>query len=142
VSHLTKEEIIQELNQLFAEEVEAALRYLHLSNAVRGLDHLLVGPVLKQGYQETIEHAEVIARKIRSLGAVPSLEFNISLPPTPVDGKQALENALTFEEAALDAYQDCLRRIEGDIALEEFIRSQIVVESEHVAELKQLLMVE
>ena len=48
--------------------------------------------------------------------------------------------ALTFEEAALEAYQDTLRRVEGDIPLEEFIRSQIVVESEHVAELKQLLV--
>ncbi|MCK4340621.1 MAG: ferritin-like domain-containing protein [Phycisphaerae bacterium] len=137
---LTQDEVILELNHLFAEEVEAALRYLHLSNAIRGLDHLVVGPVLKRGYQETIEHAEVIAHKIRSLGAVPNLEVNISLGPEKIDGKQALELALTFEEAALEAYQDCLRRIEGDVPLEEFIRSQIVVESEHVAELKQLLV--
>jgi bacterioferritin len=140
VSTLSRDEVIQELNRLFAEEIEAALRYLHLSVAVRGLDHLVVGPVLKQGYQETIDHAEVIARKIRALGAVPQLEVNISLQPTSVDGKQALELALVFEEAALEAYQDALRRIEGDVALEEFIRSQIVVESEHVAELKHLLV--
>jgi bacterioferritin len=140
VSTLTQQEAIQELNRLFAEEVEAALRYLHLANAVKGLDHLLVGPVLKRAYQETIEHAEVIAHKIRALGAVPQLDINIALAPEAIDGKTALELALTFEEAALEAYQDTLRKVEGDIPLEEFIRNQIATESEHVAELKQLLV--
>lgn len=140
MSKLSQEDVIQELNHLFAEEVEAALRYLHLSNAVRGLDHLVVEPLLKKGFRETIEHAEIIARKIRALGAVPHLELNVSLSPESVDGKQAIELALTFEEAALEAYQDCLRKIDGDVPLEEFIRSQIMIESDHVAELKQLLM--
>lgn len=140
MTSLSKADLVQELNRLFAEEVEAALRYLHLSHAVRGINHLLVGPLLKRGFQETIEHAEVIAHKIRELGAVPRLEVNLSLQPQALDAKEVLELALTFEEAALEAYQDTLRRVEGDIPLEEFIRSQIVVESEHVAELKQLLV--
>lgn len=140
MSSLSREDVIQELNRLFAEEVEAALRYLHLLHAVRGTDHLLVGPVLKQGFRETVEHAEVIARKIRALGAVPQLSLEISLPPETMDAQEALQTALTFEEAALEAYQDTLRKVEGDIALEEFIRSQIATESEHVNELKQLLV--
>jgi bacterioferritin (cytochrome b1) len=140
VSSLSKSEVVQELNRLFAEEVEAALRYLHLSHAIRGLDYLVVGPVLKKGFDETIAHAEVIAHKIRALGAVPSLQLSISLGPEPVEAKEALELVLTVEEAALEAYQDTLRRIEGDIPLEEFIRSQIVIESEHAAELRQLLV--
>lgn len=140
MSNLSRDEIIQELNRLFAEEVEAALRYLHLSSAVRGTDSLVVGPVMKQGFQETIEHAEVIARKIRALGAVPKLTLNIALSPETLDAKEALQLALTVEEAALEAYQDTLRKVEGDIPLEEFIRSQIVTESEHVAELQQLLV--
>jgi bacterioferritin len=140
VSSLSQSDVIQELDRLFAEEVEAALRYLHLMQAVRGTDYLVVGPVLQKAFRETIEHAEIIARKVRALGAVPHLELSISLPPTAVDGREALETALTFEEAALEAYQDALRRVEGDIPLEEFIRSQIVIESEHVADLKQLLV--
>lgn len=140
MSSLSKDEVILELNRLFAEEIEAALRYLHLSNAVRGLDHVLVGPVLNKGFNETIDHAQVIARKIRALGAVPKLTLDLDLRPQPLGGKEALEMALTFEEAALEAYQDTLRRIEGDVPLEEFVRSQIATESEHVAELKQLLV--
>ena len=140
MSTLSPEGLIQELNHLFAEEVEAALRYLHLAHALRGTDTLLVGPVMMRGFQETIAHTEVIARKIRSLGAVPKLELSISLEPSTLDAREALEMALTFEEAALEAYQDALRRVDGDIPMEEFLRSQIVVESEHVAEMKQLLV--
>ncbi|MBK9126979.1 MAG: MarR family transcriptional regulator [Phycisphaerales bacterium] len=140
VTTLKKTDVIQELNRLYAEEIEAALRYFHLLHAVRGLDLLLVGPKLKEAYRETIEHAEVIARKIRTLGGVPMLRVSLELDATPVDGRQALELALTVEEAALEAYQDCLRRVEGDVGLEDFIRQQIAVESEHVAELKQLLL--
>ncbi len=140
MSVLSRAEAIQELNGLFAEEIEAALRYLHLFNSVRGMDYLVVGPVLKNGYTETIEHAEVIARKIRELGAVPELKMEIALPPESLDGKEALRTALTFEEAALEAYQDTLTRVVGDVALEDFIRAQIATESEHVAELKQLLV--
>ena len=140
MSSLSQKEVISELNRLFAEEIDAALRYLHLTNALRGTDHLIVSPVLKQSFDDTIAHAGVIARKIRALGAVPELQLEISLPPDTMTGQEALQTALTFEEAALEAYQDCLRRVEGDIALEEFIRSQIATESEHVAELKQLLV--
>lgn len=139
MSHLTNDEIAAELNRLFAEEVEAATRYLHLSTAVRGLDRLLVERVLKDGFQETIQHAEIIARKIRSLGFVPKLEIRVSCPAIPISAREALRQALTFEEAALDGYQDLLRRVEGDIPLEEFVRSQIAVESEHVAQLRELL---
>jgi bacterioferritin len=133
------ESIITELNRLYAEEVEASLRYLHLCSAVRGLDRLLVESVLRDGLKETLEHAEVIAQKIRSLGHVPRLDIKVSCPSTPLTAREALRQALTFEEAALEAYQDVLRRVEGDIPLEEFIRSQIATESEHVAQLKELL---
>lgn len=140
MSKLSLREVVQELNRIFAEEVEAATRYLHLANAVRGLERVTVEPILKQGFQETIQHAEIIARKIRSLGHVPKLEVNVSCPPEPLTARDALRMALTFEEAALECYQDLLGRIGGDVSLEEFVRAQIAVESEHVAQLKELLV--
>jgi bacterioferritin len=140
MSRLAPDEVLAELNRVFAEEVEAAMRYLHLRSAVRGLDRLLVEPVLKAGFDETVQHAEIIAQKIRALGGVPRLDVSLALPPTPMSGRDALRLALTFEEAALEAYQELLRRVEGDVPLEEFVRSQIAIESQHVAELKELLV--
>lgn len=139
MARLTTTEIVAELNRVFAEEVEAATRYLHLASAVRGLDRLLVERILREAFQETIQHAEVIAQKIRALGHVPRLEIRVSCPAEPLSARDALRQALMFEEAALECYQDLLRKVEGDIPLEEFVRSQIAVESEHVAQLKELL---
>lgn len=136
---LSSREVVHELNRIYAEELEAAMRYMHLRSAVRGLERLTVEPVLKEGFEETIQHAEVIARKIRSLGYVPKLELNVQCPPEPVSAHEALRLALTVEEAALEGYQDLLGRVLGDVPLEEFIRSQIAVESEHVAQIKELL---
>lgn len=136
---LSREDIVQEFHRMFAEEVEAAIRYLHLANAVRGIERLWVEPKLRAGFQETIQHADIIARKIRELGSVPKLELHVTLPAEPVGAKEALELALTVEEAALEAYLDLLRRVEGDVALEEFVRNQIAIESQHTAELKELL---
>lgn len=140
MSKLSTDEVAQELSRIFAEEIEAALRYIHLAGAVRGIDRLVVMPILKEGVQETLQHAEVIAQKIRSLGHVPKLQVSVSCPAEPLTGKEALHMALTVEEAALEAYQDLLRRVEGDVALEEFIRAQVATESQHVAELKELLV--
>lgn len=137
---LSQSEIVQELNRIFAEEIEAAMRYLHLLSAVRGIDRLTIEPVLKGGFQETIHHAEIIAQKIRAMGFVPKLEVQVACPGQPLTAREALRTALMFEEAALEAYQDLLRKIDGDVPLEEFIRSQIAVESQHVAELKELLI--
>lgn len=135
----TPQELIHELNRIFAEEVEAAIRYLHLAHAVRGLERLGVERVLREGFEETIQHAGVIAQKIRALGQVPRLEVHVSCPPEPLTAAEALRTALTFEEAALEGYQELLARIGNDVSLEEFIRSQIAAESEHVAQLRELL---
>jgi ferritin-like protein len=139
VRSLTTTEIVQELNRAFAEEVEAATRYLHLRSAVRGLDRLVVERVLNDAFQQTIEHAEIIARKIRSLGEVPKLDISVSCPAEPISGREALREAVLLEEAALSCYQDLLKKVEGDVPLEEFVRSQIATEYEHLAQIKELL---
>lgn len=136
---MTSGDIIHELNRVFAEEVEAATRYVHLSACVRGMDRLAVQRILDEGVRETMEHAQVIAQKIRALGGVPKLDIHVQCAAEPLTARDALRQALTFEEAALECYQDLLRKVEGDVALEEFVRSQIAVESEHVAQLRDLV---
>ncbi len=134
------EEVIEVLNELFAEEVEAALRYLHLSVTIKGLDRLLIRGELLEGLRETLEHSQTIADKIIQFGGIPCLDIKLQLPPEKSSAKEAIHNALAFEQAALDAYREALERVgDADVALEEFLRAQISVESEHVAGLSLLL---
>ena len=133
------DEIISELNQLFAEEVEAAIRYLHLAVTLKGLDRLRVHPFLMEGFQETVDHAQVVAAKIVQLGGVPRLKIHMDLGSAKSTAEEAIHTALAFEQAALDAYKEALQKVDGDVALEEFIRAQVATESEHVSTLYQLL---
>jgi bacterioferritin len=134
-----KSEIVDELNRLMAEEAEAFLRYFQLGYRLRGTDLLVAGSFLKAAQQETMEHAQEIAGKIRSLGQTPHLDIKLSLHGGPVTLQEALAEALEFEQQALDAYKEFLPKVEGDTMLEDFIRKQISIETEHVQEISMLL---
>ncbi len=138
---MKREESLKRLNELFAEEIEAGIRYLHLAGTLKGLDRLLVRDTMLENMNETLEHAQAIAMKIQQLGGTPQLDLKLSIPPERATGQEAIRTALAFEQAALDAYRELLDDIKGDddVVLEEFLRAQVAVESEHVAELYSLL---
>ncbi len=138
---MKREESLKRLNELFAEEIEAGIRYLHLAGTLKGLDRLLVRDTMLENMNETLEHAQAIAMKIQQLGGTPHLDLKLSIPPERATAQEAIRTALAFEQAALDAYRELLDDIKGDddVVLEEFLRAQVAVESEHVAELYGLL---
>jgi bacterioferritin len=133
------EETMRTLNEIFAEEVEAAIRYLHLAVTIKGIDRItLQGPLL-EGMNETMEHARVVAEKILEMGGVPSLDIRIELPGEMSTGADAIRNAVEFESGALDAYKDLMEDAKGDVPMEEFARAQVALESEHLARFRLLL---
>ena len=138
---MSRENSLLRLNELFAEEVEAGMRYLLIACTLKGMDRLLVRDVMLENMNETLEHAQAIANKMMQLGGTPSLELKLSIPEEKPSAKDAIRTALAFEQAALDAYREALDQLneDDDVILEEFLRAQVTVESEHVAELYTLL---
>ena len=138
---ITRDEALGRLNELYAEEIEAGLRYLHLAVTLKGLDRIMVRKILLENMEETLEHAQLVAEKIVQIGESPTLNIQLNLPPERASSKEALRTALVFERAALDAYKELLDRLEGseDVVLEEFARAQVALESQHVSELELLL---
>lgn len=132
-------EIVDELNRLMAEELEAFLRYFQLRYRLRGVDKLAAENFFQKAMEETLEHAEAIAAHIRVLGETPKLNTKLEVGGGPVSLKEALNDALVFEQEALDAYKDMLPRVAGDPGLEDFIRKQIATETGHVQEIAMLL---
>jgi bacterioferritin (cytochrome b1) len=131
--------LVDELNRLMAEEAEACLRYFQIRFRLRGIDRRAAEPFFQSGLKETLEHAEAIANQIRALGEIPRLHINLSLEGGPMRLEEALGEALDVEQQALDAYKDFLPRVVGDPVLEEFIRKQIELETEHVQEILDAL---
>ena len=134
-----RRDIIDDLNRLMAEEAEACLRYFQMRFRLRGKDYLAAEQFFEDAIEETLEHANAIAQQIRALGHIPTLRINLSLGDGPMRLETALAEALDVEQQALDAYKDFLPRVVGDPVLEEFIRRQVDVETEHVQEIRDFV---
>lgn len=136
-------EHLERLNELMAEELEAGLRYLHLAMTLKGLDRLLVRDILMENMRETFEHAQSVGEKMLQLGGCPKIDIQLKLAPEKTSAPEALRTAVTVERAALDAYRDLLEEVESsderNVVLEEFLRAQVALESEHVSDLELLL---
>lgn len=132
-------ETVEELNRLMAEEVEAFLRYFQMRYRLKGIDRLAAEKFFDAAMKETLEHAELLARQIRATGHTPQLTVNLSVCGGAMALPDALSEILAVEQQALEAYKDFLPRVTGDPVLEDFIRKQIAVETEHVQEIAQLL---
>ena len=130
-----RSEVVEDLNRLMAEEAEAFLRYFQMRFRLRGKGRGTAEKFFEGALKETLEHADAIARQIRSLGHVPTLHIHLSLGGGPMRPDEALAEALDVEQQALDAYKDFLPRVAGDPVLEDFIRTQIAAETEHVQEI-------
>ncbi len=125
-------DIVEDLNRLMAEEAEACLRYFQMRFRLRGKGRLAAEKFFEDALKETLEHADAIAKQIRSLGHIPTLHIDLSLNGGPMRPEEALAEALEVEQQALEAYQEFLPRLAGHPVLEDFIRKQIAVETEHV----------
>ncbi len=135
----TRDEIVEDLNRLMAEEAEAFLRYFHMRFRLRGKGRRSAEKLFDEALKETLEHAEALAKRIQLLGHVPTLNIRLSLAGEAVGPEEALTEALEIEQQALDAYREFLPRVADDPALGEFIRKQIAVETDHVEEIREVI---
>jgi bacterioferritin (cytochrome b1) len=127
--------VVEDLNRLMAEETEACLRYFQMRFRLRGTGRVAAEKFFEDALKETLEHADAIAKQIHSLGHIPTLKIDLSLSGGPMRPDEALAEALEVERQALEAYEEFLPRVTGHPALEDFIRRQIAVETEHVQEI-------
>jgi bacterioferritin (cytochrome b1) len=132
-------DVIDDLNGLMAEELEACLRYFQMRFRLRGKEYLAAAQFFEDAIKETLDHADSIAQQIRALGHIPTLRINLSLGEGPMRLETALAEALDVEQQALDAYKDFLPQVAGDPVLEEFVRRQVEVETEHVQEIRDFV---
>jgi bacterioferritin (cytochrome b1) len=132
-------EVIDDLNRLMAEEVEAFLRYFQMRFRLRGNGRQAVESFFGEALKETLEHAEALAAQIRALGHVPTLRIDLTLGDDPVRPDEALAEAIEVEQQALAAYKEFLPRVDSDPVRGPFIRRQVDVESEHVEEIREAL---
>jgi bacterioferritin len=134
------EKIVAKLNQALEMEISGVVRYLHYSFMIVGPNRIPIQKWFHDQAQEGYQHATLLGEKITSLGGHPSLNVS-KVPETTTHAVlDILKESLVFEEQAIGLYHEILKECENNIALEEMIRQLIRTETEHIDEVKKMLI--
>ena len=136
---MTKETLIEALNEDLAGEYQAVLMYVTYAASVTGPHR----PVLKQFFSaevpEELAHAQFLADKIASLGGQPATEPR-SVPAT-TSPREMLENVLAAERQAIADYKERAEQAQeyGDKGLAAHLETIVEDETSHYEETEKIL---
>ena len=136
---ITREQMIQLLNEDLAGEYQAIIAYTVYSQVLKGAAYTDIARELEAHAGEELAHAIKIAKQIDYLGGMPGVT------PKPVktsnDPVAMLRADLENERETVGRYRERIRQAEamGEFALSEILRAIIVQEQEHEIDLSAAL---
>src|SRR6202789_486120 len=136
---LTREQMIQLLNEDLAGEYQAIIAYTVYSQVLKGAAYTDIARELEAHAGEELAHAIKIAKQIDYLGGMPGVT------PKPVktsdDAATMLRADLENERETVGRYRERIRQAEamGAFALSDILRGIIVQEQEHEIDLSAAL---
>jgi bacterioferritin len=139
---ITREQMIQLLNEDLAGEYQAIIAYTVYSQVLKGAAYTDIARELETHAGEELAHAIKIAKQIDYLGGMPGVT------PKPVktsnDPIVMLRADLENERTTVGRYRERIRQAEamGEFALSETLRAIIVQEQEHEIDLAAALGIE
>lgn len=140
---LTKNEtqrVIATLNRILELELAGVVRYMHYSFMVFGHSRIPIVAWLRNQASESQQHAALAGEHITTLGGHPSLKIGSLLETHKHSINDILEEAHAHEEEGLDEYRNLLVLVrDKSILLEEYARSQIASEEQHLAEIRKMI---
>src|ERR1017187_8222463 len=138
-SNITREQMIQLLNEDLAGEYQAIIAYTVYSQMLKGAAYTDIARELELHAGEELAHAIKIARQIDYLGGMPGVTpKSVKNSNDPVEMLRAdLEN----ERTTVGRYREriCQAEVMGEFALSETLRAIIVQEQEHEIDLSAAL---
>jgi bacterioferritin len=137
--NITREKMIQLLNEDLAGEYQAIIAYTVYSQMLKGAAYTDIARELELHAAEELQHAIKIAKQIDYLGGMPGVT------PKPVktssDPVEMLHADLENERTTVGRYRERIQQAEamGEFALSETLRAIIVQEQEHEIDLSAAL---
>jgi bacterioferritin len=136
---ITRESLIDDLNQDLAREYQAMIAYVIYSQVLKGAEYMTIAKELEVHAAEELQHALTIAKHIDYLGGTPTTEVK----PVKVsdDPKVMLRADLDNENATIRNYRERVRQCEAlsEFAIAEDIREILRQEQEHQTDLATAL---
>jgi bacterioferritin len=140
--NITRERMIELLNEDLAGEYQAIIAYTVYSQVLKGAAYTDIARELEKHAAEELGHALKISKQIDYLGGMPVVT------PKPVktskDAVEMLRADLQNERETVGRYRERIRQAEamGEFALSETLRAIIVQEQEHEIDLSTALNIE
>src|SRR5436190_8589529 len=138
-SGLTREQLVDLLNQDLSREYQAIIAYVVYSQVLKGAQYMKIAEELELHAAEELAHALIISKQIDYLGGMPTVTAK------PVKTSEKAEEMLRFdldnENETVRNYRERVRQCEalGEFAMAEHIRDILVQEQEHQIDLATAL---
>lgn len=139
---VTREEMVELLNEDLAREYQAIIAYTVYSQTLKGAAYTDIAAELELHAAEELAHALKIARQIDYFGGMP--EVHPKEVKTSGEARKMLEFDLENERVTIQNYRERIRQADamGEFALSEVLRGIIVQEQEHLLDLADALGIE
>src|ERR1700751_3417245 len=138
-SKLTREKLIELLNEDLSREYQAIIAYVNYSQVLKGAAYMNIADELAVHATEELSHALQVANHIDYLGGMPSVT------PKPVKTSEKAEDMLRFdlenERVTIANYRRRVRQCDAlnDFAIGESIREILMPEQDHLIALATAL---
>jgi bacterioferritin len=136
---LTREKLIELLNEDLAREYQAIIAYVVYSQVLKGAAYMNIAAELEVHAGEELQHALIIADQIDYLGGMPKVT------PKPVKTSEKAEEMLRFDlDNEIDTIRNYRQRVNQcdamcEYAMAEHIREILVQEQDHLISLATAL---
>ena len=136
---ITREKLIELLNQDLEREYQAVIAYVVYSQVIKGAAYMDIAKELEKHAGEELEHAIILAKQIDYLGGVPSVTPKVV--KMSEDPKELLRFDLDNEVETMRNYRQRIRQADamGEFALSEKLREIIIQEQDHAIDLATAL---
>jgi bacterioferritin len=135
-----KQKVIGQLNRILECELAGVVRYTHYSMMIFGYSRIPIVAWFRAEATESLAHAQQAGEMVTRLGGHPSLAIGPLLETHEHDIGQILRETLQAEHVALGLYNDLLGLVAGkNVAIEEYARTLIEAEEEHIDEIDKML---
>lgn len=139
---ITKEQLIDLLNEDLAREYQAIIAYINYSQVLKGAEYMHIAKELESHAAEELRHALIISKQIDYLGGMPTV-----VPKTVKTSKNAkdmLRFDLDNETETIKNYRERVKQSEalGEFALAEYLREILKDEQDHQIDLATALGIE
>lgn len=137
---MDRDRVTETLNRILELELAGVVRSMHYSLMVFGRNRIPIVSWFRDEATQSLEHAAQAGEYITSLGGHPSLKIGDLLETHKHDIEAMLQEAVEHEQHGIRLYRELLELVENqDVRLEEYARSMIRAEEDHLDEIEKML---